>query len=140
MRSQHTRHEGALVVFEVHPIQRHGARPSLCPKRVQDDGQTRSVVEERLRPGRVAVRAEQLIAVDAFLRAASQAIEAMRKQLLAAKLAVPPTPNAATLLPAFQVYADRARRLLLQPGSKKRCEPVAACWIPDGHSGLPQRS
>jgi hypothetical protein len=46
-----------------------------------------SGTEERLRPGRVAVRGEQLIAVDAFLRAASQAMEAMRKQLLAAKLA-----------------------------------------------------
>ncbi len=38
-----------------------------------------SSAEERLRPGRVAVRGEQLIAVDAFLRAASQAMEAMRK-------------------------------------------------------------
>ncbi len=75
--------------------------------------------EERLRPGRVAVRGEQLVAVDAFLRAASQAMEAMRKQLLAAKLAVPPTPNAAPLMRAFQVYADRARGALAAAGLKE---------------------
>ncbi len=75
--------------------------------------------EERLRPGRVAVRGEQLVAVDAFLRAASQAMEAMRKQLLAAKLAAPPTPNAAPLMRAFQVYADRAREALAAAGLKE---------------------
>jgi len=75
-----------------------------------------SSAEERLRPGRVAVRGEQLIAVDAFLRAASQAMEAMRKHLLAAKLAVPPIPDIAPLIPAFQVYADRARRALAAAG------------------------
>jgi hypothetical protein len=75
-----------------------------------------SSAEERLRPGRVAVRGEQLIAVDAFLRAACQAMEAMRKQLLAAKLAVPPTPNAAPLMRALQVYADRARAALAAAG------------------------
>jgi hypothetical protein len=75
--------------------------------------------EERLRPGRVAVRGEQLIAVDAFLRAASQATEAMRKQLLAAKLAVPPIPNAAPVMPAFQLYADRARKTLAAAGLKE---------------------
>jgi hypothetical protein len=71
-----------------------------------------SGAEERLRPGRVAVRGEQLIAVAAFLRAASQAMEAMRQQLLAARLAVPPTPSAAPLLLAFQVYAARAQEAL----------------------------
>jgi len=65
------------------------------------------------------VRGEQLIAVDAFLRAASQAMEVMRKQLLAAKLAVPPIPDAAPLMPAFQVYADRARRALAAAGLKE---------------------
>ncbi len=78
-----------------------------------------SPTEERLRPGRVAVRGEQLIAVDAFLRAASQAIETMRKQLLTAKLAVPPIPNAAPLMRAFQVYADRARVALAAAGLKE---------------------
>jgi len=66
-----------------------------------------SSAEERLRPGRVAVRGEQLIAVDAFLRSACRAMEAMWKQLLAAKLAAPPIPDAAALTSAFQVYADR---------------------------------
>src|SRR5712692_2757888 len=78
-----------------------------------------SSAEERLRPGRVAVRGEQLIAVDAYLRAASPAMEAMRKQLLAAKLAVPATPSAAPLMPVFQVYADRARRALAAAGLKE---------------------
>src|SRR6266851_1513945 len=80
---------------------------------------TATSAEERLRPGRVAVRGEQLVAVDAFLRAASQAMEAMRKQLLAAKLAVPLTPNAALLMRAFQVYADRTRVALAAAGLKE---------------------
>ena len=75
--------------------------------------------EERLRPGRVAVRGEQLIAVDGFLRAASRAMEAMRKQLLAAKLAVPPIPDSAPLMSVFQVYADRARSALAAAGLKE---------------------
>ncbi len=75
--------------------------------------------EERLRPGRVAVRGEQLIAVDAFLRATAHAMEAMRKQLVAAKLAVPPIPDAAPFMSAFQVYADRARRALAAAGLKE---------------------
>ncbi len=75
--------------------------------------------EEQLRPGRVAVRGEQLIAVDTFLRAACRAMEAMRKQLLAAKLAVPPILDAAPLIPAFQVYADRARKALAAAGLKE---------------------
>jgi len=78
-----------------------------------------SSAEERLRPGRVAVRGEQLIAVDDFLRAASLAMEAMRKQLLAAKLAVPPIPDIAPLIPVFEVYADRARRALAAAGLKE---------------------
>jgi hypothetical protein len=78
-----------------------------------------SSAEERLRPGRVAVRGEQLIAVDVFLRAASQAMEAMRKELLAAKLAVQPIPDIAPLIPAFQVYADRARSALAAAGLKE---------------------
>jgi ribosomal protein S11 len=65
------------------------------------------------------VRGEQLIAVDVFLRAASQAMEAMRKELLAAKLAVPPIPDIAPFIPAFQVYADRARRALAAAGLKE---------------------
>jgi len=76
-------------------------------------------MQERLRPGRVAVRGEQLIAVEALLRAASQAMEGMRKQLQATKLAVPPTPSAAPLMPAFQAYADRARRALAAAGLKE---------------------
>ncbi len=59
------------------------------------------------------------IYLHAFLRAASRAMEAMRKDLLAAKLAVPPIPNAATLMSAFQVYADRARRALAAAGLKE---------------------
>jgi hypothetical protein len=43
----------------------------------------------------------------------------MRKQLLAANLAVPPIPNAAGLMPALQVYADRARRALAAAGLKE---------------------
>jgi hypothetical protein len=78
-----------------------------------------SSAEERLRPGRVAVRGEQLIAVETFLRAASQVMEGMRKQLQAAKLAVPPTPSAAPLMPAFQAYADRARTALAAAGLKE---------------------
>lgn len=105
----------------------HGFKPSDRPVNAglkQPDAQSQSTpasssAEERLRPGRVAVRGEQLIAVDAFLRAASQAMEAMRKQLLVAKLAVPPTPSAAPLLTAFQVYADRARRALAAAGLKE---------------------
>ena len=46
-------------------------------------------------------------------------MEAMRKQLLAAKLAVPLTPNAALLMRAFQVYADRAREALAAAGLKE---------------------
>jgi len=79
----------------------------------------KSSAEERLRPGRVAVRGEQLVAVDAFLRAASKAMEAMRKQLLAAKLAVPPIPNAAPLMAVLEVYADRARKALAAAGLKE---------------------
>ena len=78
-----------------------------------------SSAQERLRPGRVAVRGEQLIALEAFMRVAVQAMKAMRRQLLAAKLAVPPTPNAAALVPAFQIYADRARRALAAAGLKE---------------------
>lgn len=65
------------------------------------------------------MRGEQLIAVDAFLRAASQAMDAMRKKLLAAKLVVPPIPNAESPKPAFQAYAHRARRALAAAGLKE---------------------
>ncbi len=41
------------------------------------------------------------------------------RELLAANLAVPPTPNAVPLMPAFQVYADRARAALAAAGLKE---------------------
>ena len=106
----------------------HGSEPSdrlSNPGRKQPGGHQSPAIpaasgaEERLRPGRVAVRGEQLIAVAAFLRAASQAMEAMRQQLLAARLAVPPTPSAAPLMLAFQVYAERARRALAEAELKE---------------------
>ncbi len=68
--------------------------------------------EERLRPGRVAVRGEQLIRLETFLQAAQEAMLAMKAKLIAAKVPVPPVPDIAALGPAWQVYAARGRRAL----------------------------
>jgi hypothetical protein len=113
----------AELYRKIHGLQPNGGRADAGLK--QPGAQPSATIpaassgEERLRPGRVAVRGEQLIAVDVFLRAASQAMEAMRKELLAAKLAVPPIPDIAPFIPAFQVYADRARRALAAAGLKE---------------------
>jgi hypothetical protein len=68
--------------------------------------------EERLRPGRVAVRGEQLVRLEAFLRAAQEAMVAMKRQLAAAKLPVPPVPDISALGATWQIYAARARKTL----------------------------
>jgi len=72
--------------------------------------------EERLRPGRVAVRGEELIRLEAFLRLAHAALAAMKMQLIAAKLPVPPAPDIAALGRTWEIYAARARRALAAIG------------------------
>ncbi len=68
--------------------------------------------EERLRPGRVAIRGEQLIRLEAFRQSAHEAMVAMKGQLIAAKLPVPPVPDIAAFRRTWQIYAARARRAL----------------------------
>jgi hypothetical protein len=85
-------------------------KPSTGPKDVRDPAKNEQ--EERLRPGRVSVRGEQLIRLEAFLRTAQEAMVAMKRQLAAAKLPVPPVPDIAVLGRVWQIYAERARRAL----------------------------
>lgn len=72
--------------------------------------------EERLRPGRVATRGEELIRLEAFLREAQEAMLTMKRQLIAAKLPVPPVPDTAVLGSTWQIYATRARKSLASFG------------------------
>ena len=53
-----------------------------------------------------------MIRLEAFLRAAQQAMVEMKRQLTAAKLPVPPVPDIAVLGRVWQIYAERARRAL----------------------------
>jgi hypothetical protein len=85
-------------------------KPLTGPKDVLDPPKNEQ--EERLRPGRVAVRGEQLIRLEAFLRAAQEAMVEMKTQLAAAKLPVPPVPDISALGTTWQIYAVRARRAL----------------------------
>jgi len=87
-----------------------GQRPPTRPKEVPDPAKNEQ--EERLRPGRVAVRGEQLIRLETFLQAVQEAMVAMKRQLTAAKLPVRPVPDIAALGAAWRIYAERARRAL----------------------------
>jgi len=87
-----------------------GKKPPAGTKEVPDAAKTEQ--EERLRPGRVSVRGEQLIRLEAFLRLAHAALAAMKTQLIAAKLPVAPAPDIAALGRTWQIYAERARKAL----------------------------
>jgi len=100
-------HGGSLGSELPHPS---GGKPSTGAKEVVDPAKNEQ--EERLRPGRVPVRGEQLIRLEAFLRAAQEAMVEMKRQLTAAKLPVPPVPDIAALGRVWQIYAERARRAL----------------------------
>jgi len=90
-----------------HPL---GTKPSTGTKEVPDAATTEQ--EERLRPGRVAVRGEQLIRLESLLREVQEVMAAMKGQLIAAKLPVPPAPDVSALASAWRIYAARARRAL----------------------------
>src|SRR5262249_36668499 len=85
-----------------HPL---GTKPSTGTKEVPAPATTEQ--EERLRPGRVAVRGEQLIRLESLLRELQEVMAAMKGQLIAAKLPVPPVPDISGLTSAWQVYAAR---------------------------------
>ena len=87
-----------------------GTKPSTGTKEVPDAATTEQ--EEQLRPGRVSVRGEQLIRLEAFLRTAQEAMVALKRQLVAAKLPVPRVPDISELGATWQIYAARARRAL----------------------------
>ncbi len=53
-----------------------------------------------------------MIRLEAFLRSALAAMAAMKTQLIAAKLPVPPAPDVAAIGRTWQIYAARARRAL----------------------------
>jgi hypothetical protein len=88
------------------PIQKFPTPPKDVPAPANNE------LEERLRPGRVAVRGEELLRLEAFLRLAHAALAAMKTQLIAAKLPVPPSPDMAAIGRTWQIYAARARRAL----------------------------
>src|SRR5262249_42399060 len=88
------------------PAQKPLARPKDVPTPADNEQ------EERLRPGRVAVRGEELIRLEAFLRLAHMALTAMKTQLIAAKVPVPLAPDIAALGRTWEIYAARARRAL----------------------------
>jgi len=71
-----------------------------------------NALEERLRPGRVAVRGEELIRLEAFLRLAHAALADMKTKLIAAKLPVPPVPDVGAIGRTWEIYAARARKSL----------------------------
>jgi len=85
-------------------------KPPAGPKAVPDAAKTGQ--EERLRPGRVAVRGEQLIRLESLLRDVQEAMAAMTGQLTAAKLPLTPVPDISALASVWQVYAARARKAL----------------------------
>ena len=111
-----TLEEARLVLYKkVHgcspgaePLDAPGKKRPTGTKEVTDDPKTEQ--EERLRPGRVAVRGEQLIRLEALLLAAQEAIMAMKAQLSAAKLPAPPAPDIGALGEVWRVYAARVRK------------------------------
>src|SRR5215510_12576237 len=73
-----------------------GKKPPTAAKEVP--AAAKSEQEERLRPGRVAVRGEQAIRLESLLREVQEAMAAMKGQLIAAKLPGPPVPDISALV------------------------------------------